>query len=40
MSQSSQEPLLGGLRASQHAAIYIQRQPLINSRVGMLRGGG
>jgi len=40
MSQPSQEPSPGGLRASQHAAIHAQRQPLIDSRAGTLRGGG
>jgi len=40
MSQPLQEPPLGGLRASQHAAVHIQRQPLINSRVETLREGG
>jgi len=40
MSQPLQEPPLGGLQASQHAAVHAQRQPLIDSRAGTLRGGG
>jgi len=40
MSQPSQEPPLGGLRASQNAAVHAQRQPLIDSRAGTPRGGG
>jgi len=39
MSQPLQEPPPGGLRASQHAAVYAQRRPLIDSRAGTLRAG-
>jgi len=37
---SSQDHLLGGLEASQNAAIHSQRQQLIDGGAGTLRGKG